>query len=133
MKYQRLQSSQDIIAGLISGPGNVIPDSALTASTTYNNNPKRTPRCSRLETPREDCDHGVWVMDPDDTDPWIMADLGGIYLVQGVTTKGRPTTDYNWVTSYKIAYSYKSTDMSEFVWYLNIGATATVSYINMTF
>ena len=70
------------------------------------------------------CQVNAWAMAAGDTDPWIMADLGDVWDVKTITTKGR-SHHASRVESYKISYS--DTSDSSMVWYMvDSDSSATV-------
>ena len=92
-----------------------ILDSAITASTYYNN--QLGPANARLNLNRGWC---AWTTtDAGEQSGWIQVDLGYIIWVTGVATQGRCVWQ-QWVTSYKVSYS---TDGQNWEFYDESGST----------
>ena len=84
-----------------------IPDSQLSGSGFYNNEPGFTYSRSRLHTQYNDDGNngeGAWRSDENRVGEYIQADFGQLQRIQAIDTQGRQDWS-NWVTSYKIAYS----------------------------
>ena len=75
-----------------------IPDSQLSGSGYYQDNPAYSYSQSRLHS------QIAWVADENTVGEYIQADFGQLQRIQAVATQGRADINY-WVTSYKFAYS----------------------------
>ena len=85
-----------------------ITDSALTASSFWENDQRYNPSRSRLNTVSDGNGGGGWLAFTSDTNQWIQVDLQSAHSVSRVETQGRQypnTLRYNWVTSYQLATS----------------------------
>ncbi|CAH1256881.1 MFGE8 [Branchiostoma lanceolatum] len=91
--------------GMESG---AIPDSHITASTTYPN-PVCATNKARLHSA------GAWCANhPVNTNQWLQVDVGAETTVAGVITQGRPVGN-QWVTSYKLRFSRDGTTWSTYL------------------
>ena len=84
-----------------------IPDSQLSGSGYYQDNPAYRYHRSRLHTQRNDDGNqgrGGWSTDRNRVGEYIQADLGQLKRIQAIVTQGRQDFN-NWVKSYKFAYS----------------------------
>ena len=82
-----------------------VPDSSLTADSTYGNNPAHTPDRSRLHTPEEaGVGYGGWATG-NAASAWIQVDLLQVFLVSEVATQGKDHAGVTqWVTEYTLSY-----------------------------
>ena len=84
-----------------------IPDSQLSGSSFFDDNPQAAYHRSRLHTQRNDDGNdgrGAWRADENTVGEYIQADFVQLQQIQAIATQGRADTNY-WVTSYKFAYS----------------------------
>lgn len=83
-----------------------LPDSSLTADSTYLDSYIRGPGRSRLHTATVDgVGHGGWATGDSSTPSWIQADLLDIFHVDAVATQGRDFVQhFQWATEYTLAY-----------------------------
>ena len=79
-----------------------IPDSAMTASTQYNQywGPER----GRLRNQKEGSYDNCWLAQKNDEEQFIQVDLGEIAKITRVATQGRQDSA-QWVKSYTLSYS----------------------------
>ncbi|XP_072170080.1 retinoschisin-like [Diadema setosum] len=73
-----------------------IPDDSLSASSCYY---KDCVTLARLNQPAK----GAWTPGYRDKSPWVQADLGADYLIDGVITQGGGD-DEEWVANFSIQY-----------------------------
>ena len=81
---------------------NEIPDSAITASSYYNNNYR--PSQGRLYQQYQG-GSGSWLAKTNDQNQWLQVNLGGWKQVMRFCTQGR-LDGAQWLTSYSLAFSY---------------------------
>lgn len=81
-----------------------IPDSALSASTSYNVN-SMGPANGRLHFQSKSGQYGAWAVSKNDEFQWFQVDFGGFTKVSGLATQGRQDGAW-WVKSYSLSYSY---------------------------
>lgn len=81
---------------------NEIPDSAITASSYYNNNYR--PSQGRLYQQYQG-GSGSWLAKTNDQNQWLQVNLGGWRQVMRFCTQGRLDAA-QWLTSYSLAFSY---------------------------
>merc|ERR1712183_57349 len=72
-----------------------IPNSRITASSIWYNNPGYRTQHSRIYSTSG---YGGWLPNPPYKGSWIQADLGRDYMIVGVATQGRHGTNLRWVT-----------------------------------
>ncbi|XP_071796388.1 lactadherin-like [Asterias amurensis] len=91
------------IEGPLGMENKVIPDAAITASSTYENMiPTHGPQRSRLNTIGQ-C--AAWGPSTSDTQPWIQVDLGSVSYITALITQGRGNRNVDqWVTAYNVKY-----------------------------
>ena len=78
-----------------------LPDSSLTADSTYNSDNRYSASRSRLHTQYDhDTGFGAWTSNNHDAG-WIQADLLNFFFINSVATQGRNHAD-QWVTSYSL-------------------------------
>ena len=80
-----------------------IPDSAITASSMANN--EYRPGQGRLYQQAVSGGHGSWLAATSNNQQWFQVYFGNWTMVKRVCTQGRLNAA-NWVTKYKLAYSY---------------------------
>ena len=85
-----------------------IPDSALTASTCYNNDTSYCTQHARLNGAR------AWHTSVADQNQWIQVSFDSRYLITSIITQGRSGVA-QWVTSYTLSYSTNNLDWSEYL------------------
>ncbi|KAL9978631.1 hypothetical protein ACROYT_G016168 [Oculina patagonica] len=83
-----------------------IPDSALTASDSYDN--RHRPSLARLNILYDNTHIGAWCPKYKSTNQWLQIDLGEITAVTKVATQGRYNTEDR-VTTYTLSYSVDGT------------------------
>ncbi|KAL9978630.1 hypothetical protein ACROYT_G016167 [Oculina patagonica] len=88
-----------------------LPDSALSASTSYDAN--HAPEFSRLNKIPTSGKPGAWCARSNDGNQWLQVYLGRQTTVTKVVTQGRYDAD-QWVMSYSLTYSV---DGSHWAWY----------------
>ena len=88
-----------------------IPDSAFTASGSYNANHR--PSLARLNLLSDGKHVGAWCPKHKSSNQWLQIDLGEITAVTKVATQGRYTTEDR-VKTYKLSYSV---DGIHWTWY----------------
>ena len=83
-----------------------IPDSALSASTSYSTS-SMGPENGRLyfQAKTGPTKYGAWATSTNDKFQWFGADFGSYTKVTGLATQGRQDGSW-WVTSYSISLSY---------------------------
>lgn len=81
----------------------MIPDSALTASSSYDT--AHGPDGSRLDSVPSSVHVGAWSAATLDTNQWIQVDLQKTSLLKGVVIQGRHNTYNQWVTEFKVLHS----------------------------
>ncbi|XP_013410409.1 lactadherin-like [Lingula anatina] len=103
---------------LVSGK-NPVPDSAITASSTWavNVDTKHIPQRSRIDLGLDAVGNGGWSANFNDDKQWLQFDLGFSRKITGVITKGRQgygTDQSRWqyVTAYRLQYGNATDDMS---------------------
>ena len=79
-----------------------IPDSRITASSTYNGCQTKYGRLNNtVGTP-----YSAWCADSGDKHkPWFQVDLATQIQVEGVIMQGSDNADNEWVTEYQVQYS----------------------------
>ena len=82
---------------------NKIPDSSITASTTWNAH-YTPPSSGRLEQ-QQAGKYGCWAASTSNTMQWFQVDFGTWTKVTMVATQGRQDAAW-WTKSYTLAYSY---------------------------
>lgn len=81
----------------------LISDAQLTASSAWNNNPKRYgAHRARLNL---DTWPAGWSTKKFDPKPWLQIDLGAHKMVTGVATQGLGKSVGEWVKTYRVGYS----------------------------
>jgi len=88
-----------------------LPDSALSASTSYNAN--HIPQFSRLNKIPASGKAGAWSSSKNDGNQWLQVYFGRETTVTKVATQGR-YDDNQWVMSYSLSYSV---DGTHWAWY----------------
>ena len=92
---------------------NDIPDSAITASSTYGTS-QHEPWQARLNNVVTSSSMGSWSAGSLNERQWLQIDLGKEMVVTKIATQGRPGTDYDqWVKSYKVLFSSDGTNWEE--------------------
>ena len=79
-----------------------IPDSAFTASGSYDNNHR--PSLARLNILNKGSEIGAWCPKAKSSNQWLQIDLGETTAVTKMATQGRYNSDDR-VTTYKLSYS----------------------------
>ena len=91
---------------------NVLPNSAITASSTWGS--AHEPWRARLNNVPNG-HTGSWSAATNQVGEWLQIDLGRETMVTKIATQGRPPTSWSqWVTSYKILFSSDSTNWKEY-------------------
>ncbi|XP_068680517.1 uncharacterized protein, partial [Montipora foliosa] len=80
-----------------------IPDSAVTASTSYNS--YMVPGNGRLHFQAKSNAYGSWAVSKNDKFQWFLVDFGTFTKVTGLSTQGRQDGDW-WVKTYSLSFSY---------------------------
>lgn len=88
-----------------------IPDSSITASSMYSNSYR--PDQGRLYQQAESGGSGSWLAGTNNNNQWFQVNFGGWTEVTRVCTQGR-LNGANWVTKYKLAYSYDGVFYKEY-------------------
>ena len=83
---------------------NQIPDSALSASTSYNVN-SMGPGNGRLYFQAKSGKYGAWATSTNDKFQWFAVDFGSYAKVTGLATQGRQDGNW-WVESYSLSFSH---------------------------
>ena len=83
---------------------NQIPDSALSASTSYNVN-SMGPGNGRLYFQAKSGKYGAWATSTNDKFQWFAVDFGNYAKVTGLATQGRQDGNW-WVESYSLSFSH---------------------------
>ena len=83
---------------------NQIPDSALSASTSYNVN-SMGPGNGRLYFQAKSGEYGAWATSTNDKFQWFAVDFGSYAKVTGLATQGRQDGNW-WVESYSLSFSH---------------------------
>ena len=81
-----------------------IPDSSITASTSYNLN-SMGPENGRLHFQAKSGEYGAWAVSRNDQFQWFQVDFGSFTKVTGCATQGRQDGSW-WVKSYSLAFSF---------------------------
>ncbi|XP_078346313.1 uncharacterized protein LOC144631689 isoform X2 [Oculina patagonica] len=81
-----------------------IPDSALSASTSYNIN-SMGPANGRLHFQAKSGKYGAWAVSKNDQFQWFAVDFGNFAKVTGIATQGRQDGNW-WVKTYSLSFSY---------------------------
>ena len=81
-----------------------IPDSAITASTTYNG--YMGPENGRLHFQAKSGEYGAWAVSKNDQFQWFQVDFGSFTKVTGLSTQGRQDGSW-WVKTYSLSFSYE--------------------------
>lgn len=89
---------------------NAIPESSVTASSTFGSN---KPGSGRLHLYANPGSIGGWVAGNDSEDSWFQVEFGKWTKVTRISTQGRQDLP-QWVTKYNVSYSY---DGSFFIYY----------------
>ena len=84
---------------------NLIPVSAVTASSTKSPSEEFAPQLARLHYLGGTGTEGSWSALVNNPNQWLQVDLGDWTRVNGVATQGKQDTD-EWVTSYSLSFSY---------------------------
>ena len=82
-----------------------IPDSSLTASSTYGEFARQSPARSRFAVVQIDYYEGGWSAGQADANQWIQAEFSSVKAVFKVATKGRNGVHAQWVTKYQLKYN----------------------------
>ncbi|KAL9955596.1 hypothetical protein ACROYT_G036938 [Oculina patagonica] len=90
-------------AKILGMQNNQIPDSALSASTSYNS--YMEPDNGRLHFQAKSGEYGSWAVSTNDKFQWYQVDFGSFTKVTGLATQGRQDGDW-WVLSYSLSFSY---------------------------
>ncbi|XP_033117579.1 uncharacterized protein LOC117117396 [Anneissia japonica] len=115
-----LKFSSESCVGPLGVEDGTIPSEQLTASSELNS--FFGPDNWRLNTASTPGQFGAWSAAVYDQNQWIQADLGSLLMVTGATTQGRDGSG-QWVTSYKVHYSF---DGENFKTILNASGQAAV-------
>ena len=91
---------------------NDIPDSAVTASSSWSDS-QHEPWRGRLNNVPNDDGWGCWIAGASNQGEWLQIDLGKEKLLTKLATQGRPSFDH-WVRSYKILFSLDGTNWKEY-------------------
>ena len=83
---------------------NEIPDSALSASTSYNVN-SMGPGNGRLYFQATSGKNGAWAASTNDKFQWFAVNFGNYAKVTGLATQGRQDGNW-WVESYSLSFSH---------------------------
>ena len=83
---------------------NQIPDSAISASTSYNVN-SMGPGNGRLYFQAKSGEYGAWATSTNDKFQWFAVDFGSYAKVTGLATQGRQDGNW-WVESYSLSFSH---------------------------
>ena len=81
-----------------------IPDSAISASTSYNMN-SMGPENGRLHFQAKSGEYGAWAVSTNDQFQWFQVDFGSFTKVTGLSTQGRQDSGW-WVKTYSLSFSY---------------------------
>jgi len=109
---------------LITGANNYVPNSRLTASSSWSDTISGPGR-SRLNTRANGNLAGAWVPLVNDANQWIQADLGKVMLVMAVATQGRHEMEM-YIITYKLSHSMEGTNFNEY----GVDGDATILYAN---
>ena len=84
-----------------------IPDSAISASTSYNAN-SMGPENGRLHFQAKTGKYGAWAVASNSNNKfqWFQVDFGSFTKVTGVATQGRQDGAW-WVKTYSLSFSYE--------------------------
>ncbi|KAL9955598.1 hypothetical protein ACROYT_G036941 [Oculina patagonica] len=82
-----------------------IPDSSLTASTSYNVN-SMGPANGRLHFQAKSGQYGAWAVSTNDQFQWFQVDFGNFAKVTGLATQGRQDGGW-WVKTYSLSFGYE--------------------------
>ena len=91
---------------------NDIPNSAVTASSSYANS-QHEPWRGRLNNVPNSGGWGSWAAGTSNQGQWLQIDLGKEKLLTKLATQGSPSFD-QWVRSYKILFSSDGTSWKEY-------------------
>ena len=91
---------------------NDIPNSAVTASSSYSNS-QHEPWRGRLNNVPNSGGWGGWAAGASNQGEWLQIDLEKEKLLTKLATQGRPSYD-QWVRSYKILFSSDGTSWKEY-------------------
>ena len=91
-------------AQILGMQNNQIPDSALSASTSYNVS-SMGPRNGRLYFQAKSGKYGAWATSRNDKFQWFGVDFGSYAKVTALATQGRQDGAW-WVTSYSLSFSH---------------------------
>ena len=81
-----------------------IPDSAITASSSYNGN--SLPSIGRLHfLSAGSGKHGSWIARTNDVNQWFEIDFGSWIKISAIETQGRQDAN-QWVKTYSVSFSY---------------------------
>lgn len=80
-----------------------IPDSAISASTSYNSN--GLPKNGRLHFQAKSGAYGSWVANKGDQFQWFLVDFGSFTKITGLSTQGRQDVNW-WVKTYSLSFSF---------------------------
>ena len=100
-----------------------IPDSAFTASGSYDN--RHRPSLARLNLLTDGKHMATWCPKLKSSNQWLQINLGEITAVTKVATQGRYDTEYR-VKTYKLSYSV---DGIHWTWYKQRAVDKVISYI----
>ena len=92
---------------------NDIPDSAVTASSSYSDSLHEPWRGRLNNVPDGDGGWGCWLAGTWTLGEWLQIDLGKEKLLTKLATQGRPSFD-QWVLSYKILFSSDGISWKEY-------------------
>ena len=82
---------------------NQIPDSAITASTSYNS--YMGPENGRLHFQSKSGEYGAWAVSTNNHFQWFQVDFGSFTKVTALSTQGRQDGNW-WVKTFTLSFSY---------------------------
>lgn len=91
-----------------------IPNSAVTASSTWPWGPAHDPWQARLNNAKKSQSSGSWTARTNAVGEWLQIDLGKETVVTKIATQGRPIDYFQWVSSYKILLSLDGTNWNAY-------------------
>ena len=86
---------------------NFLPNSSITASSVWTQDPGHDPWLARLNNVPKHGNAGCWSTEVNKAGEWLQVDLGEERLLTNLSTQGRPSED-QWVRSYNISFSSDS-------------------------
>jgi hypothetical protein len=88
-----------------------IPDSSVTASTSWSGHPSRYGRLHWTKYGSSQC----WASGTADINQWLQIDLSRMQFVTAIATQGRHIYAHQWVKSYWLSYSNDTTTWIEYM------------------